>query len=114
MAKIEKIMVSPPVDEVVATLRTFPEVTSQGVNGDVFEFYFKNISESFGDLAVDVEEFEGYEGLLTSIDVYGTTWKERPDRVRFFFDLLVARTTWELGSRFDANDRPLVHRPLQG
>ncbi|OOC56380.1 hypothetical protein NOSIN_23225 [Nocardiopsis sinuspersici] len=83
------------------------------MNGDVFEFYFSDISDMFGDLAVDVEEFDGYEGFVTSIDVYGTTWTERPERVQFFFDLLVQRTTWELGARFDENDRPLVRRTLR-
>jgi len=113
VAKMEMILSSARAEEVSDTIRAFPEVTSEEVNGNVTEFYFQEISPEIGDLAIDVEEFDDYTGYMTSIDVYGTTWKERPERVNFFFALLSQRTDWELGSRFDANDRPLVHRHLK-
>ncbi|MGQ4266979.1 hypothetical protein [Nocardiopsis changdeensis] len=112
MSRVEFIWVSANPEEVVETIRGFPELTSEKevVEGD-FQFFFKNAGNNIKNLTVGVEANPG-DDYQTVIDVEQARWMDAPEKVRFFFDLLAQRTKWELASRFDDDDRPLVHRPL--
>jgi len=113
MSKVEFIWVSANLEEVVDTIRKFPETSSgrEVVEGD-FQFVFNEAGERLGSLTVGVEH-DTNEGYPTVIDIEQARWMDAPEKVQFFFDLLAQRTNWELASRFDNQDRPLVYRPLQ-
>ena len=113
MSKVEFIWVSANLEEVLNTIRKFPETSSERevVEGD-FQFVFNEADERIGSLTVGVE-YEANEGYPTVIDVEQARWMDAPEKVQFFFDLLAQRTNWELASRFDDQDRPLVYRPFQ-
>lgn len=113
MARAERIMVSAGYGEAVDCIQRFPELTGEKEYADFHEFHFRGISKSFGDLAVIVEDFDGYDGYSTAIDVYQSTWGESPERFEFFFELLKKRTSWDIGALFDESDVPLMRRRLK-
>lgn len=112
MSRVEFIWVSAHPNEVVNTIRSFPELTSEReiAEGD-FQFFFKKIGKDIENLTIGVEA-DSSEDYPTVIDVEQARWMDAPEKVQFFFDLLAQRTNWELASRFDDDDNPLVHRPL--
>ncbi|MFY7067679.1 hypothetical protein ACOQFV_17640 [Nocardiopsis changdeensis] len=112
MSRTEFIWVSADLEEVVDTIRNFPESNSeQEVTEGEFRFSFERMDEKVGNLTVGVE-VDLSEDYPTVIDVEQARWIDAPEKVQFFFDLLAERTTWEIASRFDDDDRPQVHRPL--
>ncbi|WP_147453934.1 hypothetical protein [Nocardiopsis sp. Huas11] len=111
MSRVEFIWVSADLEEVVEEIRNFPELTSEEeiVEGD-FQFTFEVENPNIKRIKVGVEADQN-EGYATVIDVEQARWMDAPEKVKFFFNLLASRTKWELASRFDNEDRPLVHRP---
>ncbi|MFY7067680.1 hypothetical protein ACOQFV_17645 [Nocardiopsis changdeensis] len=111
MSRAEFIEVSATPNEVASTLRGFPETVREWSNApETFEFRVASGDEHVGDVDVHIEEVSSGP-YSTAIDVFSATWSDNPEKVQFIFDLVAKRTRWEISSRFDENDRPLVHRP---
>lgn len=92
-------------------LRGLPEVVREWSDAPgTFEFRIASGDERIGEIDVHVEEVLSgpYDA---AIDVFWATWSDSPGKVQFIFDLLSERTKWEVASRFDGDDRPLVYRP---
>ncbi|MFC9087626.1 hypothetical protein [Nocardiopsis dassonvillei] len=114
MPRVEFIEVSATPGEVASALRGFPEVVQEWSNApETFGFRIASGDGRTGEIDVHVEEVLSGP-YVAAMDVFWATWSENPEKVQFIFDLITERTKWEIASRFDANDRPLVHRPLQG
>ncbi|MFF8764666.1 hypothetical protein ACF07Q_09125 [Nocardiopsis dassonvillei] len=111
MSRAEFIEVSASLGEVASALRGFPEVVQEWSNApETFEFRIASGDERIGEIDVHVEEVLSGP-YNTAIDVFWATWSESPEKVQFIFDLISERTEWEIASRFDGNDHPLVYRP---
>ncbi|MFE6304219.1 hypothetical protein [Nocardiopsis sp. NPDC057823] len=111
LSRAEFIEVSATPNEVASTLRGFPETVREWSNApETFEFRVASGDEHVGDVDVHVEEVSSGP-YSTAIDVFSATWSDNPEKIQFIFDLVAKRTRWEIASRFDENDRPLVHRP---
>ncbi len=64
-----------------------------------------------GNLVLDIEELDIYEGFSAAIDVYGSSRENAKENARSLFDQLAGATPWRLALGFDENDSPIIERP---
>jgi hypothetical protein len=104
MAHSETIMISATPEEVTSLMREMKAYLAQGRSAGLTEI-------RIGELVVDIEELDIYEGFTTAADVYGTSRQNARDNARKFFDLLSKKSTWRLALGFDENESPVIERP---
>lgn len=111
MSRVEFIWISAELNDALNEIRDFPELTSEQeiIEGD-FRFSFEGVRPEMGRITIGIEA-DVSDDYPTVIDVDQARWMDAPEKVQAFFDLLARRTKWEIASRFDNDDHPLVYRP---